>query len=122
MASRDTSVFVCTNCNAVVKGNYCNQCGQKKFNNQALSAPSFLKETFHIFTLVRNPRTYQQIFNSRKDSMVEILRNRFFGQYLMALLFIITSLYNVSIRRIYDFKKWLAVALECHYDLAGQCF
>jgi hypothetical protein len=53
MASRDTSVFVCTNCNAVVKGNYCNQCGQKKFNNQALSVPSFLKETFHIFTLVR---------------------------------------------------------------------
>jgi uncharacterized protein DUF3667 len=39
----------CTNCNTVFNGNYCPDCGEKKFNKHDISLTHFVEETFESF-------------------------------------------------------------------------
>jgi hypothetical protein len=41
---------LCANCGATLYGNYCSQCGQKKFSRSELTIPHFIKDSFHVLT------------------------------------------------------------------------
>lgn len=48
------SAAICSNCGNSFEGNYCNQCGEKKFNEHDKSLSHFFHEAVHFFTHLDN--------------------------------------------------------------------